>query len=198
MNILLASGGYDSTVLAAHLEFQKINFIPYHCQIFKDGLYNTINNKEEYNCFIKNFIKYSTLYISTLHLRKRETSEEIDCYVPGRNTIFVYDAINRFYANHSSDTSLRIYIGIIETVPRFADCTQEWLNNLNKLLQAEFGDKVIVVAPFINFSKDQVYKLGQFYNVKLESTFSCNYVKDGEPCGKCGNCIWRKEKCASE
>ena len=87
---------------------------------------------------------------------------------------------------------VEIYIGLIKNFPRYPDANQEWVDSINALLKVEFGGKYKVVAPFIDLTKDEVFKLGCSLGVKLEDTFSCNFAnEDGEPCGECDNCLWR-------
>ena len=85
---------------------------------------------------------------------------------------------------------LNIYLGIIKNFPRYPDCTHEWLEALNSFLSIEFPN-VKVLAPFIDLTKDDVFKIGCRLGVKLEDTFSCNFSDNGEPCGVCENCKWR-------
>lgn len=204
--IVLNSGGYDSTVLLKYCKkLWKGNelYYVYHCCLIDDDVYNNfgmhkIVNEAETKLFIENN-KDEPVINSKLHLFKENSFDEIggeqvrSSYIPARNSLLVLDAINKFYSTHDKNEKLTIFIGLIKTEPMFPDGNAKWLCRLNDFLEVEFGGKVTVIAPFIDYDKDYIYKLGCSLGVDLNKTFSCNYEKDGKECGKCGNCLWRKE-----
>jgi 7-cyano-7-deazaguanine synthase len=52
-------------------------------------------------------------------------------------------------------------------------------------------EKIKIVAPLINLSKEEIVKLAVKLNVPLENTWSC--YKGGEkPCGMCDSCKFRE------
>ena len=204
--IVLSSGGYDSTVLLKYCKkLWKGNepYYVYHCCLVDDDAYNSLGvhkiiNEAETKLFIENN-KDEPVINSKLHLFKENSFDEIggeqvrSSYIPARNSMLVLDAINKFYSTHDKNEKLTIFIGLIKTEPMFPDGNAKWLCRLNDFLEAEFGGKVTVIAPFLDYDKDYIYKLGCSLGVDLNKTFSCNYEKDGKECGKCGNCLWRKE-----
>lgn len=204
--IVLSSGGYDSTVLLKYCKkLWKGNepYYVYHCCLIDDDTYNNfgmhkIVNEAETKLFIENN-KDEPVINSKLHLFKENSFDEIggeqvrSSYIPARNSLLVLDAINKFYSTHDRNEKLTIFIGLIKTEPMFPDGNAKWLCRLNDFLEVEFGRKVTVIAPFLDYDKDYIYKLGCSLGVDLNKTFSCNYEKDGKECGKCGNCLWRKE-----
>lgn len=178
-NIVCMSGGYDSTVLYDYLKKDEhLDLKVYHAFYTKveGGTYNL----NEFKCLSQKFnndIDYLAHF--NLHLLGED-------YIPNRNTLFVMDIIAKLYVGEP----LNIYLGIIKNFPRYPDCTHEWLDALNSFLSIEFPN-VKVLAPFIDLTKDDVFKLGCRLGVKLEDTFSCNFSDNGEPCGVCENCKWR-------
>lgn len=203
--MILSSGGYDSTVLLKYCKkLWKGNepYYVYHCCLI-DDTYNNLGvhkiiNEAETKLFIENN-KDEPVISSKLHLFKENSFDEIggeqvrSSYIPARNSLLVLDAINKFYSTHDKNEKLTIFIGLIKTEPMFPDGNAKWLCRLNDFLEVEFGGKVTVIAPFLDYDKDYIYKLGCSLGVDLNKTFSCNYEKDGKECGKCGNCLWRKE-----
>lgn len=180
--VLLWSGGYDSTVLKAYLGDVETYFfdIIYYDSDAEDGEKIKAN---EYEDLITKDMRDHWIPITLDRVRGSD-------YMPCRNTIMVLNVLNNLMCLGIDEAE--IYIGLIKNFPRYPDATQDWVDKINALLSVEFGDKYKVVAPFIDLTKDEVYKLGCSLGVKLEDTFSCNFAnEDGEPCGECDNCLWR-------
>lgn len=177
-HIVLLSGGYDSSVLLEYLKNDLgINPRVFHVNIQYP---NGASNQGETKC-LKGLDDSVTLPFN-----KFEGSD----YIPARNSILVLQCINVLCKKEVGD--LVIYIGLIKNFPRFPDGSREWLEAINNLLSIEFGGRIKVEAPFIDLTKDQVYKIGCSLGVELQETFSCNFEDDnGNPCGKCDNCLWR-------
>lgn len=178
-DVILLSGGYDSSVLLEHLK-QDLHKEPlvYHAYISY--------NHTHYNQMESALIKEVPDYFSMQSICKEEESE----YIPCRNSILIFDCINSIIGKGVQEP-LSLYVGFIKNFPCFPDANKEWLERLNFLLDLEFEGKVKVYAPFIDKTKDEVFRMGCRLGVKLEETFSCNFEKDGKACGKCSNCTWR-------
>lgn len=182
MNVLLYSGGYDSSVIKELLKFHKVDFKLYHADLYNiDG---SLINKQEGKLLKKN--KEEIYFKSKLTVEKREE------YVPCRNSLLVMDCANKLAHIEGEHT---IFIGLIENAVPFPDCTVEWLDAINELLYLEFDGRIVVVAPFVEFVKDLIFPIGNTLGVDLSKTYSCNHEdSEGKPCGKCGECLWRKDK----
>lgn len=182
MNVLLYSGGYDSTVLKHFLEFHNVDVELYHALIYDTNA--KLINKAETDLILKENVEIK--FKSSLTMDKRGE------YVPSRNTLLVMDCANKLA--HIEGNHI-IYIGLIANAEPFPDCTLDWVDSINDLLEVEFKGKIRVVAPFVLMYKDFIYKVGNTLNVDISKTFSCNFENDvGEPCGKCGECLWRDGK----
>lgn len=204
LNLVLVSGGYDSTVLSRFILKNKDNVVLYHCNFIdcntSSQYYSfSILNREETLKFLNNKPENVDVLFSKISALKELDYDNIDgkivrsSYIPSRNSMLVLDAVNKVYGKYPKDTKITIYLGLIKTNPQFPDGTIDWLNSINKLLEVEFGDRVHVECPFIDLDKDDVYKIGCELHVDLNTTFSCNYAINGKECGKCGNCLWRKK-----
>lgn len=177
--VLLWSGGYDSTVLKAYLG--DVETCTFGMERFDHILDRWVFNMGEYKVTQG---KYN--YGDALGLAVMDNTD----YIPCRNSVLVLNCVN-ILATEGVDEA-EIYLGLIKNFPRYADATPEWVDSINALLKIEFGDRYKVVAPFIDLTKDEVFKLGCSLGVKLEDTFSCNFADEsGEPCGECDNCLWR-------
>lgn len=105
-------------------------------------------------------------------------------YIPMRNVIFLSYALS--YAE--TIKAQEIYFGFInpgegeyytDTSPEFV----EWANSF-ALTQG-----ISVVAPLIDYTKDELIDYIFDYKISKDDFFSCNVPIDGKPCGVCGDCV---------
>lgn len=68
--------------------------------------------------------------------------------------------------------------------------SQHFLDHINRL--ANLAGAAEVVAPFLNMSKADVFKLGMKLGVDYSETWSCS-ESDDVHCGRCGACIARQK-----
>lgn len=92
-----------------------------------------------------------------------------------------YNADEIYYGAHKDDSG-----------PIYPDCSIEFLESIDKTINIGSSNKVKVNAPFINFTKKEIVKLGKKLHVPYKMTYSC-YNGTTPPCGKCGTCIDRKK-----
>lgn len=182
VNVVLFSGGYDSTVLTNFLIKNCPNekIVLLHVEMPYNKLETEYANKIAYELLNKNS---NIMYIKYKHKLKNCKEE----YIPFRNLNVLIGALNSI----DLTKEVTIYFGFIYDINPYPDCTKKWITYVNNLIALEYPN-VHIEAPFIDFSKEKVYNIGCSLNVPLESTFSCNFPVDGKPCGKCGNCQWRK------
>lgn len=178
-NWLLYSGGYDSTVLLYELVQTTPNLDIVHIV--------TNYNEEETKWARYHKSKLFGMYASYTEINVPLSKTE-DEYIPFRNTNFIFNLLSNL--TKQGDYGI-IYLGLIKVEEPFIDCTEEWLEALNTFILIE-NKGIQVLAPYINYTKNKVFQLGNAYGVKLKQTFSCNFPKDGKECGECGNCKWRK------
>ena len=114
----------------------------------------------------------------------------VSTYVPFRNGLFISSAASIalstecsliYYGAHSDDAAGNAY----------PDCSTEFNEAMKTALYKGSGDKLQLLAPFVNLTKAEVVKIGTDLGVPYELTWSC-YVGEDKPCGKCGTCIDRK------
>jgi len=109
--------------------------------------------------------------------------------VPNRNMIMLaiavghavklkYDAV--VFGAHSNDRAI------------YPDCRPAFVNDLDRAIIDATEERVELLAPFINKTKDEIVRLGSELKVPFHMTWSC--YKGGEyHCGKCATCVERKE-----
>ncbi len=119
----------------------------------------------------------------------KEKNAAISTYVPYRNGLFLsvaasialsVDATEIYYGAHADDAILNAY----------PDTSIAFNEAIAKAIYIGSGNKLTIVAPFINKSKAEVVKMGLELKVPYELTWSCYEGKD-KACGKCGTCIDR-------
>lgn len=122
----------------------------------------------------------------------REENGKVSTYVPFRNGLFL-SAIASFALSCFPDDESYIYIGAHaddSAGNAYADCSEEFISEINKSIISGTYGKVSIIAPFIKSSKADVVKTGIALNTPYELTWSC-YAGGEKPCGKCGTCIDR-------
>jgi 7-cyano-7-deazaguanine synthase len=108
----------------------------------------------------------------------------IDGEFSGRNAVLL------LAAGALMPASASLVLGIHSGTPYY-DCTNAFLDDVNRLFDGYFGGTMPVDAPFVGFGKHQVYEYAQRAHVPLDLTFSCERTS-GAPCGDCPSCLDRE------
>lgn len=69
----------------------------------------------------------------------------------------------------------------------YADCTEGFVNNMQRIFDIYFDGKVRVDAPFLNWSKNDIWQYSIQNQLPLEHTYSCELGLP-QPCGQCASC----------
>lgn len=112
--------------------------------------------------------------------------------VPNRNAMMLSIAYAAAVGNGSHYVVFGAHAGDHDVYP---DCRFEFVTALSKALAIgnEWADPVpTVYAPFVNWSKADIAKVGHELGVPYEMTWSC-YKGGAVHCGKCGTCVERRE-----
>lgn len=89
----------------------------------------------------------------------------------------------------------RFAIGIHAGTPYY-DCSKAFLEDIQQIFNGYFAGGVQVEAPFIDFTKKDIFKYCKIAKVPIEITFSCERRGD-IPCGECPSCLDRRALDAS-
>jgi len=109
--------------------------------------------------------------------------------VPNRNMIMLAIAAGIaegegikeiYYAAHSGDHAI------------YWDCREDFVNELNKVLQLNDNKPVKIICPFAGIDKGDIACLGKALEVDFSLTHTC-YKGEEIPCTKCGACTEREE-----
>lgn len=106
-------------------------------------------------------------------------------WVPNRNGLFLN--IAGAYAD-TLDFDYIIIGANKEEAKTFPDNSQEFIDSVNKEFESSTLKRPKVVAPLINYDKNDIVKVALAYKVPLELTMSC-YQDTEEHCGICESCL---------
>lgn len=181
--VVLNSGGFDSVVLAHHVDFNNQDS-EIHNLFFN---YGQLNVESERKHSIKCAEKLGFIF-REMTLPKFDWSNSVlsggsdeSQYIPMRNLIFLSYALS--YAE--SIGASEVYCAFIDPeCEYYNDTSPLFLEKVNELSNT-FG--ISVKAPFIHSYKGSLLKsLARKYAIYREDVHSCNYGE--EPCGKCSDC----------
>lgn len=102
-------------------------------------------------------------------------------YVVGRNAFLLHAALMAF--GHSAGI---IALGIHSGTP-YVDCTEGFLRHMQASFDLYADGRIRVDAPFIRWSKREIWEFCREAGVPVELTYSCENGLD-QPCGTCASC----------
>lgn len=200
--LVLLSGGVDSTTLAHYVkkilnrELFAISFIygqrhskELEFAKYQANLLNVIEHKIIDISFLKE-LKSSALINKNLDIPTWDQAQKEMpiTYVPFRNLIFLSIALS--YAEDNGIDEV-YYAAQRQDYVGYWDCREEFVQNLNKLIELNPKTKIKVLAPFINLRKSEIIKIGLELGIEYNKTWSC-YKGEEKPCGICPSCTDRK------
>lgn len=108
-------------------------------------------------------------------------------YVPNRNMIFL--ALAAAYAE-TNNVSEIFYGAQRHDIYGYWDTTPQFLQSLNSVYQLNRKTPIEIKAPFVNFSKTDLLRIGLELDVDYGQTWSC-YEGQDLACGRCPTCAER-------
>jgi 7-cyano-7-deazaguanine synthase len=102
-----------------------------------------------------------------------------------RNGLFVLAACSLL-----APGAKRLALGIHSGAPYY-DCSPRFLSDMQKVLDGQFGGAVLLEAPFLEWSKHDIFDYCQKNRVPIGLTYSCE-TTSGTPCGACLSCMDRR------
>lgn len=174
--IILLSGGVDSTALvqyylAKNYEVRGVYFV--YGQATKDMEQLAVRKVSEYYQIETDIVD--------LGLSLKQKNGEFF----GRNALFVVAA-----SGILPEQSSNIAIGVHRGVPYY-DCSEVFIADCQNLLDGYFTGTVLLDAPFLKFTKRQIYDYCIENKVPVELTYSCE-KGNTQPCGTCSSCLDRR------
>ena len=171
--LVLASGGVDSSTLLWLLAEQDLSpvalFVNYGQAAAKAESAAVARVCKAVGAPLRN-VRYSGMSFGSGEIR-------------GRNAYLLHTALIEFPAS-SGVVALGIHAGT-----GYADCSPEFVDVMQRSYDFHTGGEVTVAAPFLDWTKEQVYALAAQLKVPLEQTYSCESAS--QPCGECQSCLDR-------
>ena len=199
------SGGMDSTVLLhlAASRYDKIITVNYD--------YGQKHRDKEINCasfqiesvdmpvdslhiklpFFKDICQVSSLLNNKVAVAKAKDvmgDPQTVNYVPYRNLMLL--SISLAIAENYGASTVFHGAAQADSVAGFWDGSEEFLDQINKVSALNRRNKIVVQAPLIDKSKEEIIKLGVKLGVNFSQTWTC-YEGEEQACGECTACSLR-------
>ena len=171
--LVLSSGGVDSSTLLWLCSEQGI--VPH--ALFVD--YGQAAAQSEGSAVEK---LCSSLRAPWRHVRYRGSKFGAG-EIRGRNAYLLHTALIEF-PTQSGVVALGIHAGT-----GYDDCSPEFIDAMQRSYQIHTGGAITIAAPFLHWTKHQVYSLAIHLNVPLAQTYSCESANS--PCNQCRSCVDR-------
>ena len=203
--VILLSGGLDSAVSIAVAQTREINFelaltFNYGQKAFEKeytaskrlASFYKINHKYIELDWLKEITHTSLVSdskvpdIDTNSLDNKAITEESmkNVWIPNRNGLF----INIAAAYADSYGYDYIIIGANkEEAATFSDNSKKFIEDMNEVLKTSTNHDIKVIAPLINYDKNEIIKKALELEVPLNYINSCYNATEGH-CGQCESC----------
>ena len=100
--------------------------------------------------------------------------------IRGRNALLLHMGLVEFPSN-SGVVALGIHAGT-----DYADCSPEFMEVIEHSYEFHTGGAITATAPFLHWTKQDVYRLAKELNVPIAATHSCE--ASNLACGQCRSC----------
>ena len=198
--IILLSGGLDSLVSLGLGEYNielALTF-NYGQKAFADELIAAKNICKHYNIrlevielpWLQKITRTSLVSDKEVPQNPQDYEQSMkNVWVPNRNGLF----LNIAAAYADGEDYDYILIGANkEEAQTFSDNTQEFIDRVNLEFEYSTIKRPKVIAPLINFNKNDIVRIALEKGIPLQFVKSC-YVGGAKHCGKCESCIRLKK-----
>lgn len=103
--------------------------------------------------------------------------------IRGRNAFLLHVALLEF----PSDSGI-VVLGI-HSGTDYADCSPGFMEIMGRSYGRQTGGTIVATAPFLDWTKRDVYHLANELGVPIAQTYSCE--SSNSPCGQCDSCTDR-------
>lgn len=203
--LVILSGGMDSTVLLhyvtnnlSHDEVYAVTFNygqriarEIECAKFQAQACKVKEHKIINMDFFRDITKMSALTNTDLKIPKARDdigNAQPLSYVPFRNLLLLTTAAG--WAE--SIGAEHLYYGAVQTddYSGYWDCTSSFLSKVNGVYALNRKNSIVINAPFMSFSKEDVITTGILLKVDFRQTHTC-YEGTDPACGECVSCAAR-------
>jgi len=181
--VVLASGGFDSSVMLYFLIKKELTVYP----LF-------VNYGQPYYAQEKQAIQKICKYLR-LNLEEVEVSNisqlnlsDKNGFFPCRNAYLLL--LGTIYASKIRANLLSMGIIKPTATEAYPDTSKSFLQDMQKVIDNSVKSKIKLFLPFINLSKNEILVFAYKNKFPFELTYSC-YKGKAKPCGKCAGCRGR-------
>lgn len=199
------SGGMDSTVLLhlAATRYDKVITVNYdygqkhrdkeiNCASFQiESLDTPVDSLHIKLPFFKDICQVSSLLNNKIAVAKAKDvmgDPQTVNYVPYRNLMLL--SISLAIAENYGASTVFHGAAQADSVAGFWDGSEEFLDQINKVSALNRRNRIIIQAPLIDKSKEEIIKLGIKLGVNFNQTWTC-YEGGEQACGECTACSLR-------
>ena len=101
--------------------------------------------------------------------------------ITGRNSFLIFTAL-------VATQKQRNLLGIgIHSGPPYFDCSVQFFSTVSQLVSEHTDGRVSLIAPFLHWTKKEVYRYFMESRLPISKTYSCE-VGTAIPCGSCASC----------
>lgn len=173
---LLLSGGIDSTACLVFYLKEKFHVECLHISFGQPA-------SEQERAAAERVARHFD--VSLTILRWSGSMNFMDGEIVGRNAFFLLGALIEIGGN-SGILATGIHAGT-----SYFDCSQEFISSLQTVFDGYCDGQVRLAAPFIEWSKQQVFAFCESEEVPIDLTYSCEKGTE-QPCGECLSCRDRR------
>jgi 7-cyano-7-deazaguanine synthase len=174
--LVLLSGGMDSTACIHFLQNQHFQVTAFHIQYGQPASLIEMERSQEIAEYFNVPLKICQVHAAT-HLTDGE--------VQGRNAFLIFNALAL-----AEQTNGIIAIGI-HSGTNYYDCSLPFFKKIFTLVSESTNGRVLLLAPFIEWTKVDIFKYSQQHKLPTNLTYSCERGTT-PPCGMCLSCKDRK------
>lgn len=174
--LVLLSGGIDSTACTHFLMSQNYQVSAFHIS------YGQPATMIEKNCS-EDIARYFKIPLRTCQVQA--VTRLADGEIQGRNAFLIFTALAL-----AEQTQGIIAIGI-HSGTNYYDCSGSFFKKISTLVAESTDGKVSLLAPFIEWTKTDIFKYCEQHNLPINLTYSCE-SGTSTPCGTCLSCKDRK------
>lgn len=123
----------------------------------------------------------------SLEFEKLDKNSMLNVWVPNRNGLFLN--IAAMYAD-SFNIDYIIFGANKEEAETFSDNSINFINAINNSFKYSTQKHPVILAPLINYTKEEIIKIGIKENIDFSLIKSCynKTIKNKRHCGKCESC----------
>jgi 7-cyano-7-deazaguanine synthase len=173
MNVLvLASGGIDSTTCIAFYKDAGAKVSPFFVD-YRQAAAKSEKSAIEAVCAYYKLPLFRIVVDSNISFGKGITL--------GRNALLYLLALQFGFSDN------QLIASGVHAGTAYADCSPQFLQQIQQLFNLYVNGQIVAVAPFINWTKQQIWDTAKLLKVPLHLTYSCELGLE-QPCSQCDSC----------